>query len=125
MRLSAGISPPRSDRVMCPAGRRARSSCSRWNEGCFRLRLRQPASSSADALHRLPGTFGHRRQGIHMFEEECELPNLRFVERMSEGRHAGKPNAVRDLPKRDALRIVFDAVLGKLRRTLIETGSNV
>jgi hypothetical protein len=60
-----------------------------------------------------------------MLEEERELPNLRIAQGMSEGRHTGKPDAVIDFPKRDALRIVFNAVLGELRRTLIETGCNV
>ncbi len=44
----------------------------------------------------------------------------RSFKRVAERRHPGEANAVSDLPIRHAVRIVFDAVLGELRRMLVE-----
>ena len=48
----------------------------------------------------------------------CQICSSSSV--LTERGHSGKADAVIDLPKRHALGIVFDAVLGELRGTLVE-----
>jgi len=55
-----------------------------------------------------------------VFEEDRQLPDALLAQRLAERRHSGKADPVIDFPKGDALGVVFDAILGKLRGTLIE-----
>jgi hypothetical protein len=60
-----------------------------------------------------------------VFEKERYPPELPVVECFAKSRHAGKTDAVIDLPVRNAFGIVFDAVFRELRRMLIEPARNV
>ena len=61
-----------------------------------------------------PSLLNSGGQRVHVLRKQHDLPYLTVRQRLAEGGHSGKANAVSNLPVSFSLRIILYTILGKL-----------